>query len=163
MRSSPSYKRAMKKILVSRCLTGECCRYDGGHNLVPEIRELLERGIAVPVCPEQLGGLPTPRTPSEERDGRVVMRDGTDVTENFRRGAERALAIGQEQDCVCAVLKAKSPSCGCGTVYDGTFTRTLIPGDGVFTRLLKQAGIPACTEKDDWREFCAECQRRTVS
>ena len=78
-------------------------------------------------------------------------------------GAERALAIGQEQDCVCAVLKAKSPSCGCGTVYDGTFTRTLIPGDGVFTRLLKQAGIPACTEKDNWREFSAECQRRTVS
>ena len=66
----------MKKIVVSRCLTGECCRYDGGHNLVPEIRELQERGIAVPVCPEQLGGLPTPRTPSEERDGRVVMRDG---------------------------------------------------------------------------------------
>ena len=141
----------MKKVLVSRCLTGECCRYDGGNNLVPEIRELYERGLAVPVCPEQLGGLPTPRTPSEIRDGRVVMRDGTDVTENFRKGAERALAIGLEQGCVCAVTKAKSPSCGCGTVYDGTFTGALVPGDGIFVRLLREAGIPVCTEKDDWQ------------
>ena len=82
----------MKKILISRCLMGDCCRYDGKSNLVPEIRELAESGLAVPVCPEQLGGLPTPRTPSEICGDRVMMRDGTDVTENFRRGAERALA-----------------------------------------------------------------------
>ena len=145
----------MEKILVSRCLTGDCCRYDGKDNLVPGIRELMERGIAVPVCPEVLGSLPTPRMPSEIRGERVVMRDGTDVTDHFQRGAERALTIGLEQGCVCAVTKAKSPSCGCGTVYDGTFTGTLVPGDGIFVRLLKEAGIPVCTEKDDWREFIA--------
>ncbi len=143
----------MKRILVSRCFTGECCRYDGKHNLVPEIRELADRGIAVPVCPEQLGGLPTPRTPSEIRSDRVIMRDGTDVTDNFRRGAERALAICLGQGCVCAVTKAKSPSCGCGRVYDGTFTGTLVSGDGIFVRLLKEAGIPVCTEKDDWQRL----------
>ena len=142
----------MKKILVSQCLTGDCCRWDGGNNLVPGIRKLAERGIAVPVCPEQLGGLPTPRTPSEIRDDRVVMRDGTDVTVAFRTGAERALAVGLEQGCAMAVVKAKSPSCGCGTVYDGTFSGTLVPGDGVFVCLLREAGIPVCTEKDDWEE-----------
>ena len=146
----------MKKILVSCCLTGEHCRYDSKHNLVPEIRELAERGIAVPVCPEVLGGLPTPRTPSEIRGSRVIMRDGSDVTASFRNGAERALAIGREQDCVCAVTKAKSPSCGCGTVYDGTFTGKLVSGDGMFVRLLKEAGIPVCTEKDDWKGFVGE-------
>lgn len=146
----------MKKILISRCLMGDCCRYDGKSNLVPEIRELAESGLAVPVCPEQLGGLPTPRTPSEICGDRVMMRDGTDVTENFRRGAERALAIGLEQGCVCAVTKAKSPSCGCGRVYDGTFSGTLVSGDGIFVRLLKEAGILVCTEKDDWQALISE-------
>ena len=143
----------MKKILVSRCLTGACCRYDGKSNLVPEIRELAERGIAVPVCPEVLGGLPTPRTPSEIRGENVVMRDGTDVTEPFRLGAERAMAVFLEEGCACAVTKAKSPSCGCGTVYDGTFTGTLTPGDGIFVRLLKEAGVTVCTEKDEWKRM----------
>ncbi len=143
----------MKKILVSRCLTGECCRYDGKSNLVPEIRELAELGIAVPVCPEVLGGLPTPRTPSEIRGENVIMRDGTDVTEQFRLGAERAMAVFLEEGCACAVTKAKSPSCGCGTVYDGTFTGTLTPGDGIFVRLLKEAGVPVCTEKDEWKRM----------
>ncbi len=141
----------MPKVLISRCLIGENCRWDGKNNLVPELRELYDRGLAVPVCPEQLGGLPTPRLPSEMQGSRVVMNDGTDVTENFRNGAERALAIGLEQGCTCAVTKAKSPSCGCGRVYDGTFTGTLVSGDGLFVRLLKEAGIPVCTEKDDWQ------------
>ena len=143
----------MKKILVSRCLTGACCRYDGKSNLVPKIRELAERGIAVTVCPEVLGGLPTPRTPSEICGENVVMRDGTDVTEQFRLGAERAMAVFQKEGCACAVTKAKSPSCGCGTVYDGTFTGTLTPGDGIFVRLLKEAGAPVCTEKDEWKQM----------
>ena len=146
----------MKKILVSRCLTGECCRYDGKDNLVPEIQELADRGIAVPVCPEVLGGLPTPRIPSEIKGDRVVMRDGTDVTDNFRQGAERAMTIGRKQGCICAVTKANSPSCGCRTVYDGTFTGKLVPGDGMFVRLLKETGIPVCTEKDDWKSFIRE-------
>ena len=138
----------MEKILISRCLMGDGCRYDGGHNLVPALRELAELGVAVPVCPEALGGLPTPRSPSEIRGDRVVMKDGTDVTEAFRAGAEQALAIGRKAGCVRAVTKAKSPSCGCGQVYDGTFSGTLTPGDGIFVRLLKEAGIPVMTEKD---------------
>ena len=141
----------MPKFLISRCLMGENCRWDGESNLVPGIRELYERGLAMPVCPEQLGGLSTPRLPSEIRDGRVVMNDGSDVTDAFRLGAERALSIGLEQECVCAITKAKSPSCGCGTVYDGSFTGTLVPGDGIFVQMLKEAGIPVCTEKDDWQ------------
>ena len=143
----------MPKVMISRCLMGDNCRWDGGNNLVPELRELYERGLAVPVCPEQLGGLSTPRLPSEIRGDRVIMHDGTDVTDNFRRGAERALAIGLKQGCACAVTKAKSPSCGCGTVYDGTFTGTLVPGDGIFVQMLKEAGIPVRTEKDDWQAF----------
>ena len=138
------------KILLSRCLTGGCCRYDGGTNLVPALRVLVERGLAVPVCPEQLGGLPTPRCPSEIRGSRVVMRDGTDVTDAFRRGAERALAIGLDAGCTCAIVKAKSPSCGAGAIYDGTFSGALVPGDGIFVRRLREAGIPVCTELDDW-------------
>ena len=145
----------MRKILVSRCLVGDCCRWDGGTNLIPTIRELAERGLAVPVCPEQLGGLPTPRKPSEILGDRVVMRDGTDVTDAFRRGAALALRIGQEQGCALAVTKARSPSCGCGRIYDGTFSGALTDGDGVFVRLLKEAGVQACTEQDDWQALAA--------
>ena len=138
----------MKKILVSRCLTGACCRYDGKSNLVPKIRELAERGIAVTVCPEVLGGLPTPRTPSEIRGENVVMRDGTDVTEQFRLGAERAMAICREHGCTGAILKARSPSCGKGVVYDGSFTGTRIPGNGVFAQMLLDAGVSVMTEEE---------------
>lgn len=136
-------------LLVSQCLTGACCRYDGGTNLMPWVKALVEAGEAVSVCPEVLGGLPTPRCPSElQPDGRVVNRQGEDVTAAFREGAARALAIGQAQGCTGAILKARSPSCGVGEVYDGTFSHTLTPGNGIFAQLLLENGIPVRTEED---------------
>jgi len=136
-------------LVVSKCLTGAPCRYDGGAHLVPEIRALADAGAAVAVCPEQLGGLPTPRTPSERTaDGRVVDRSGADVTAAFARGAERALALCRAEGCTGAILKARSPSCGCGAIYDGSFTGTRVPGSGVFAQRLLDAGLPVVTEEE---------------
>ena len=128
-------------ILISACLLGCACRYDGGSKPHPLAQELARRGLAVPVCPEQLGGLPTPRAPAEQRDGRVVSADGADVTARYRRGAEEALRLAELYGCTVAVLKERSPSCGSGAIYDGTFTGTLTEGWGVAAALLRQHGI----------------------
>ena len=128
-------------ILVSACLLGCACRYDGKSKPYPLAQELAKRGLAVPVCPEQLGGLSTPRNPSERRGERVVMSDGRDVTAEYRRGAEETLRLARLYGCTAAVLKEKSPSCGCGRVYDGTFSGTLTDGDGVTAELLAANGI----------------------
>ncbi len=133
--------------MVSACLAGTPCRYDGRSNLRPEIAALVESGEAVPVCPEVLGGLPTPRTPSERRGERVVSAEGDDVTGEFSAGAEAALYIAEECGCSAAVLKARSPSCGCGRIYDGTFTHTLVDGDGLFAALLRKKGFQLFTEE----------------
>ncbi|MBO4915979.1 MAG: DUF523 domain-containing protein [Oscillospiraceae bacterium] len=136
-------------LVVSKCLAGAACRYDGKDNLVPEIRALVEAGEAVAVCPEVLGGLPTPRTPSElQPGGRIVNRQGEDVTEQFVSGAERAMAICREHGCTGAVLKARSPSCGKGEIYDGSFTGTRVPGNGVFAQMLLNADVPVMTEEE---------------
>lgn len=103
---------------------------------------------AVPVCPEQLGGLPTPRAPAEQTGDKVFTKDGRDVTKEFVKGAEEGLKIAKLLNCKEAILKAKSPSCGCGKIYDGTFTGKLISGDGIFAKLLKQNGIKVVTEND---------------
>ena len=132
---------------MSACLAGTPCRYDGRSNLRPEIAALVERGEAVPVCPEVLGGLPTPRTPSERKGESVVSATGDDVTGAFAAGAEAALYIAEECGCSAAVLKARSPSCGCGRIYDGTFTHTLIDGDGLFAALLRKKGFQLFTEE----------------
>lgn len=130
-------------ILVSACLLGTPCRYDGASKRNPALDRLTAQGhVLVPVCPEVLGGLPTPRPPAERQPGgRVVNREGIDVTAEYRAGAERALEIARTHGCTCAVLKERSPSCGFGQVYDGTFTRTLIPGSGVAAELLSAHGI----------------------
>ena len=135
-------------ILVSACLLGCACRYDGQSKPHPLAIELARQGRAVPVCPEQLGGLTTPRLPSERQGERVVMQDGRDVTEEYRRGAEAALALCIKHGCKAAVLKEKSPSCGCGFVYDGTFSRRLIEGDGVTAEVLKAHGIRVYGESE---------------
>ena len=135
------------RYVVSACLAGLPCRYDGRTNLKPEVAALVASGLAVPVCPEELGGLPTPRTPSELRDGRVVAADERDVTAEFTAGAEAALYIAEEYGCCAAVLKARSPSCGCGRIYDGTFSRTLIDGNGLFAELLLKKGFEVFTEE----------------
>ena len=113
------------------------------------IRDRLRQGghTLIPVCPEILGGLPTPRPPAERLpDGRVVTREGKDVTAEYRSGAEQALALARKQGCVLAVLKERSPSCGRGRLYDGTFSRTLIPGSGVAAQLLEENRIPVYGE-----------------
>ena len=133
------------KILISACLLGVCCRYDGASKPHPLAAALAERHTLVPVCPEQLGGLPTPRPPAERRDGRVVTQSG-DVTEQYRRGAEETLKLCKLLGCQAAVLKERSPSCGRGEVYDGTFTGTLTAGDGVTAALLEEHGIPVYGE-----------------
>lgn len=129
------------RILISACLLGTPCRYDGASKSHPLAAALAERHHLVPVCPQQLGGLPTPRLPAERRDGRVMTEDGGDVTENYRRGAEAALALCRLLECRAAVLKERSPSCGRGEIYDGTFTGTRVPGDGVTAELLTAHGI----------------------
>ncbi len=134
-------------VLVSACLLGVCCRYDGGHNRNEQVIALKDRFRLIPVCPEQLGGLPTPRIPSEIRDGSVFAEDGTDVTENFTRGAREALRLAELFGCRCAVLKARSPSCGSKVIYDGTFSGTKTAGDGVTASLLKKQGIRVYTEE----------------
>ena len=130
-------------ILVSACLLGAPCRYDGTGKLEPALERLRAQGhTLVPVCPEVLGRLPTPRPPAERQpDGRVVTREGADVTAEYRAGAERALELARAHGCTLAVLKERSPSCGRGQIYDGTFSRTLIPGSGVTAQLLEEHGI----------------------
>ena len=137
-----------RTILVSACLAGEYCRWDGGTNLVPEIKALVDAGKAVPVCPEELGGLPTPRLPSERLGDRVVSSEGADVTAEFRRGAEEALRVCREQGCRLAVLKAKSPSCGKGLIHNGLFDGGLVPGDGMTAQLLTENGITVMNEQE---------------
>lgn len=143
-------------ICISACLAGLNCKYSGGNNEVPQLRKLLEEGKAVPVCPEQLGGLPTPRSCSEIRDGRVINTKGEDVTSEFEAGAEKALAILREHGCTMAVLKSKSPSCGTDGIYDGTFSHRVVPGMGCFARLLKEQGIP-CLSEEEYLEGKHEC------
>ncbi len=130
-----------KAILVSACLLGEPCRYDGKSKPDREVAKLEERYRLIPVCPECLGGLTTPRAPSERCNGRVVNRLGEDVTAYYIRGAEQALALAQANGCRLAVLKERSPSCGCGKIYDGSFTGALVSGNGVTAELLLKHGI----------------------
>ena len=137
-----------KNILVSACLLGEPTRYDGKSKPCEAVISLREKYNLIPVCPEVLGGLPTPRTPSERVGDRVIMRDGCDVTENFRLGAERALGIYRENNCEFAVLKARSPSCGKGEIYDGSFSGRLTEGEGVFAEMLGDAGVEIFSEEE---------------
>ena len=138
----------MEPILISACLLGAAGRDDGGSNPVFSVEALMGRGQLVPVCPEQLGGLPTPRNPSERRGDRVVMSDGRDVTAEYRRGAEETLRLARLYGCTAAVLKERSPSCGCGRIYDGTFTGPLPDGDGGTAALLKEIGIKVYGESE---------------
>ena len=128
-------------MIVSACLAGFPCRYDGKARPCAQVVELVRAGKAIPVCPEQLGGLPTPRTSCEIREGRVVDADGHDRTEAFERGARAVLKIAQTYGATEALLQSRSPSCGSGRIYDGSFTKTLTAGDGVTARLLKENGI----------------------
>lgn len=145
-------------IIVSACLCGIDTKYNGGNNLNEEVLKLLREGRAIPVCPEQLGGQSTPRpaheickgTGADVLDGkaRILGPDGDDVTEEFVRGAYETLKIAKECKAKVAILKARSPSCGYGKIYDGTFTGNKIDGNGVTAELLKRHGIKVYTEED---------------
>ena len=137
------YRRLQGKsrVLVSSCLLGAYCRYNGEIKRCDEIGALIDAAEIMPVCPEIYGGLPTPRQPSERRDGGVFMKDGTDVTAQYARGAREALQIADALGARYAVLKERSPSCGSGEIYDGTFTGTRVFGDGVTAELLKKNEI----------------------
>ena len=137
-------------ILVSHCFLGEPCRYDGGSYFDRQVIELHRAGHnLIPVCPEILGGLDTPRPPAEiQPDGRILDQNGTDVTEAYQIGAEKTSEIAKENNCTVAVLKARSPSCGSGAIYDGSFTRTLISGWGIAAKMLQEAGITVMDEEN---------------
>ncbi len=136
----------MDNILVSACLLGVSCRYDGQSRPNENVIALKDKYNMIPVCPEIMGGLPTPRLPSEIVNGRVVMENGKDVTMEYQRGAFEALRLAGLFGCRKAVLKEKSPSCGCGKIYDGTFSRKLVQGNGITAQLLLENGIEVLGE-----------------
>ena len=138
----------MKKLLVSACLLGCGCRYDGGSCRDERVLALKDEWDLIPVCPEQLGGLGTPRAPSERIGEGVFSVDGTDVTEQYLNGAAAALYIAETLGADTALLKAKSPSCGKGLIYDGTFTGNKIPGNGVTAQLLLEHDFHVYTEEE---------------
>ncbi|WP_285906514.1 DUF523 domain-containing protein [Pseudodesulfovibrio pelocollis] len=148
MSHSPDTRPCPGPVLVSACLAGQRCRYDGTASPDPRVMDLVARGRAIPFCPEIAGGLPTPRPACELRHGRVVDRDGADRTDAFLRGAEQGLDLARLARCDRAVLKARSPSCGLGHVYDGSFSGILVPGHGLFAAMLLDAGVHVATEED---------------
>jgi len=133
----------MENLLISACLLGFECKYSGGSNRLPDerIARLREQYRLIPVCPESAGGLPTPRDPSERLGESVVSSKGRDVTAQFKKGAETALYLARKYNCKKALLKRNSPSCGGEYIYDGSFSGTLIPGEGVTAELLRAEGI----------------------
>jgi uncharacterized protein YbbK (DUF523 family) len=135
-------------IIVSACLAGVKCRYNGQAFSIPEIIELVKKGQAIPLCPEILGKLPIPRLSAEQCDGGIFSRDGQDLTKEYIAGAKVALNIARLVGCKKAILKSKSPTCGCGKIYDGTFSGKLINGDGIFCEFLKEENIEVYTENE---------------
>ena len=139
----------MEKLIVSACLLGEACRYDGKSKPCEKVKRLAEKYELIPVCPEVFGGLSTPRLPSEmQNDGSFINALGEDVTANYRKGAEETLRIAMENGCKLAILKEKSPSCGVHKRYDGTFTGTLTEKSGITAFLLRENGITVMSEDD---------------
>ena len=149
--TSPA-RGSREPLLISACLMGAACRYDGKRKPMEHLERLMERYQLIPVCPEQLGGLATPRTPAERVGDRVLTERGHDVTANYTAGAEEALRFAELYGCKKALLKERSPSCGHGEIYDGTFSRTMIPGSGVTAQLLTEQGIEVFGESR-WEEL----------
>lgn len=141
-------KREKKNVLASSCLLGVHCRYNGEGGMEPELKKLMEQVHLIPVCPETMGGLETPREPAERTNGRVMTVSGRDVTSQYKKGAEETLALALAYGCCFAILKERSPSCGKGMVYDGSHSGTLTKGDGVTAELLEAYGIRVFGESE---------------
>ena len=141
------------KIMVSACLTGENCKYNGGNNRNERVLQLMKENKVIAVCPEQMGGLPTPRVPSEIREGVVTAKDGRIVDEQFRAGAAKCLEIAKREKPDLIVLQSRSPSCGVNQRYDGTFTGTITDGAGVTAQLLMENGF-RCMDVEDLVQVC---------
>lgn len=137
-------------LLISACLLGTSCKYNGGNNALPadKIAALRGKYRLIPICPETAGGLPTPRDPSERRGGAVVSCKGRDVTAEYSKGADVAVSLAEKNGCKTALLKEKSPSCGSGMIYDGTFTGRLVVGDGLAAERLKARGVRVYGESE---------------
>lgn len=133
-------------ILVSSCLCGINCKYNGKNNFNSFVFELVNKGLAIPLCAEQLGGLTTPRVPAEIINNKVIDKNGNDVTEQFTNGANTVAEICKTLNIKTAILKSKSPSCGVGKVYDGSFSGKLIDKNGITAQLLINIGIKVFTE-----------------
>ena len=142
------------KIAVSACLLGENCKYNGGNNYSYELGKILEKYDVIPICPEVMGGLPTPRTPAEVVNGVVYTKEGRSVDAEFKKGAEIALDLVKKSGADLVVLQSRSPSCGVGVIYDGSFSGKLIEGNGIFVKTLNKEGITAI----DVEEFIKICQ-----
>lgn len=138
----------MECVVVSACLMGEPCRYDGQAKPCEALIELADRYELVPICPEVAGGLPTPRVPAERVGERVLTRDGVDVTRAYHDGAAACASVAHSKGARRAILKSKSPACGVGTIYDGTFSGTLCEGNGILAELLLAEGLEVITEQD---------------
>lgn len=134
--------------MVSACLLGENCKYNGGNNRSPELLHLLSGHEVVPVCPEVLGGLPIPRAPAEIVNGVVINREGVSVDDAFRLGAKKAIEMARQEKPDLIILQSRSPSCGVKEIYDGTFSGKLIPGYGVFAEMALQAGFRVIDAED---------------
>jgi len=135
-------------IIVSACLAGIRSRFDGTSSPCEKVMDLVSKGEAIPLCPEQLGGLPTPRAAAERVDDKVFTEQGEDLTEKYRLGAKEVLRIARLVGCKKAILKSLSPSCGSGKIYDGSFSGRLVKGDGILAELLKKNGIRIYDETD---------------
>lgn len=140
-------------ILISACLLGVRVRYDGKSKVNEDAMNLLGKHHLIPVCAEVMGGLPTPRIPAERVGEKVINWDGVDVTEQYERGAAEIVRLAKLYECELAILKERSPSCGSGEIYDGTFSGTLKAGDGVLAQRLKEAGVRVIGESQISSEF----------
>ena len=136
------------RILVSACLLGKNCKYNGGNNLNQRVLDFIEGHEVIGICPEQLGGLSTPRLPAEIIDGVVTNKEGISVDAEFRKGAQAALATALENKVDLAILQSRSPSCGVKEIYDGSFSGKKIKGQGVFAKLLSARGIKVLDAED---------------
>lgn len=136
------------KILVSACLLGKNCKYNGGNNLNQGVLDFIEGHEVIGVCPEQLGGLSTPRLPAEIVAGLVTNKEGVSVDNEFRKGAQEALAVALENKVDLAILQSRSPSCGVKEIYDGSFSGKKIKGQGVFAKLLSAREIKVLDAED---------------